>query len=340
MDAKRNEKLKGKKEKWLQFSLFPTYSSLFLFPYSLNMSGSPENQTRSYLMKRFASIGIHPRAKLGQNFLIDLNLLRLLHDSARLDQNDVVLEVGTGTGSLTGLMSQSAARVITVEVDQIMHQLAKEELQDRGNIRFVFGDILKNKNRLNPEVLETIADELKSVPNSRFKLVANLPYCVATPLMSNLLLTDFPPFSMTVTIQKELAERITARPSTKDYSSLSVWMQSQNRCKIIRTMPPSVFWPRPKVESAIIQLIYDQKLRDRIPNLTFFHRFSREIFFHRRKFLRSVLIAMLKGKLEKQDVDNIMAHHHFDEKTRAESLSVVKLLRLSETIRQLCPDMA
>ena len=303
------------------------------------MSGAPNNQTRSYLMKRFAEIGIHPRGKLGQNFLIDLNLLRLLHDSAQLEPNDVVLEVGTGTGSLTGLMSQSAARVITVEVDQIMHQLAKEELQDRDNITFIYADILQNKNRLNPEVLDAVRAAMAEVPDARFKLTANLPYSVATPLMSNLLLTDIPPHSMTVTIQKELAERIVAKPSTKDYSSLSIWMQSQCRCRIVRNMPPSVFWPRPKVDSAIMQIVYDQRLRKRIPDLEFFHEFSRSIFFHRRKFLRSVLVSMLKDKLGKPEVDAIMAKMGFNDQTRAETLRVETLLKLCETIRaQLPPE--
>ena len=290
-------------------------------------------------MKRFAEIGIHPRGKLGQNFLIDLNLLRLLHDSAQLEPNDVVLEVGTGTGSLTGLMSKSAGRVITVEVDQIMHQLAKEELQDRDNIKFVFADILQNKNRLNPEVLDAVRTAMAEVPDARFKLTANLPYSIATPLMSNLLLTDIVPHSMTVTIQKELAERIVAKPSTKDYSSLSLWMQSQCRCRVIRNMPPSVFWPRPKVDSAIIQITYDARLRKRIPDLVFFHEFSRAIFFHRRKFLRSVLVSMLKDKLGKPEVDAIMASMGFNDQTRAEQLPVEKLLKLCETIRtQLPPD--
>ena len=298
------------------------------------MSGSPDNQTRSYLMKRFAEIGIHPRGKLGQNFLIDLNLLRLLHDSAQLEPNDVVLEVGTGMGSLTGLMSQSAARVITVEVDQIMHQLAKEELQDRGNITFIHADILRNKNRLNPDVLDTVRTALAEVPGARFKLAANLPYSIATPLMSNLLLTDIPPFSMTVTIQKELADRITAKPSTKDYSSLSLWMQSQCRCHIVRIMPPSVFWPRPKVDSAILQILYDPRLRKRIPDLSFFHKFSREVFFHRRKFLRAELVAMLK---DKPVVDGIMSEMSFTDQTRAETLTVDKLLKLCEVIRKQLP---
>jgi 16S rRNA (adenine1518-N6/adenine1519-N6)-dimethyltransferase len=284
-------------------------------------------------MKRFAEIGIHPRGKLGQNFLIDLNLLRLLHDSAQLEPNDVVLEVGTGLGSLTGLMSQSAARVITVEVDQVMHQLAKEELQDRENITFIHADILRNKNRLNPDVLDAVRNALAEVPDARFKLTANLPYSIATPLMSNLLLTDIPPYSMTVTIQKELAERIVAKPSTKDFSSLSLWMQSQCRCRIVRNMPPSVFWPRPKVDSAIVQVFYDQRLRKRIPDLEFFHNFSRAVFFHRRKFLRSELISMLKGKLDKPAVDGIMAEMGFNDQTRAEALSVETLLKLCEVIR-------
>ena len=302
-----------------------------------NMSGSPDNQTRSYLMKRFAEIGIHPRGKLGQNFLIDLNLLRLLHDSAQLEPNDVVLEVGTGLGSLTGLMSQSAARVITVEVDQIMHQLAKEELQDRKNITFIHADILRNKNRLNPEVLDAVRAALAEVPDARFKLAANLPYSIATPLMSNLLLTDIPPFSMTVTIQKELADRITAKPSTKDYSSLSLWMQAQCRCRTVRVMSPSVFWPRPKVDSAILQIVYDPRLRKRIPDLEFFHKFSREVFFHRRKFLRAELVAMLK---DKPVVDGIMAEMGFTDQTRAETLTVEKLLKLSEVIRKRLPQVS
>ena len=301
------------------------------------MPGSPDNQTRSYLMKRFAEIGIHPRGKLGQNFLIDLNLLRLLHDSAQLEPHDVVLEVGTGMGSLTGLMSQSAARVITVDVDPVLHQLAKEELQDRTNITFIHADILRNKNRLNPDVLDAVRTALADVPDARFKLAANLPYSIATPLMSNLLLTDIVPHSMTVTIQKELAERIVARPSTKDYSSLSVWMQSQCRCHFVRNLPPSVFWPRPKVDSAIIHVLYDPRLRKRIPDLEFFHEFSRAVFFHRRKFLRSELISMLKNKLDKPAVDGIMSEMGFTDQTRAETLTVDQLLKLCEIIRQQLP---
>ncbi|MGL6227010.1 MAG: 16S rRNA (adenine(1518)-N(6)/adenine(1519)-N(6))-dimethyltransferase RsmA [Thermoguttaceae bacterium] len=291
-------------------------------------------QTRSYLMKKFETIGIHPRSKLGQNFLIDLNLLRLLHESANIEENDVILEVGTGTGSLTAALSAKAAAVITVELDTVLQELAKQELFGRKNIRFLQMDILRNKNRLNEEVLAAIADELAVDPNRRFKLVANLPYSIATPLMSNLLLTDFPPHSMIVTIQKELADRITAKPGTRDWGGLSLWMQSQCQTEIVRVLPPTVFWPKPKVTSAIIRVIYDPKRRKKIPDLRFFHEFSRALFFHRRKFLRSELCSAFKQTIPKEVIDQIMVELNFDEKTRAETLDLKTVLRLCERCRK------
>ena len=188
-------------------------------------------QTRSYLMKKFEALGIRPQTRLGQNFLIDLNLLRLLHESGNITRNDVILEVGTGTGSLTAPMGDKAAVVITVEVDPVIQNLAKQELFGRENIRFIKVDILKNKNRLRDEVLDVIREEL-TLPGENdekrmFKLVANLPYNVATPLISNLLLIDTPPSLMCVTIQKELADRIVAKPRSKNWGALSLWIQSQ-----------------------------------------------------------------------------------------------------------------
>ena len=300
--------------------------------------GSSNNQTRTYLMERFETLGIHPRGKLGQNFLIDLNLLHLLHESADLDTNDVVLEVGTGTGSLTGAMSQEAGCVVTVEVDSVMHEMAKQEHWDKNNIRFLFADILENKNRLNRHVLEIVREELARSPERRFKLCANLPYQIATPLMSNLLLTDIPPYSMTVTIQKEVGDRIVARPGTKDYGALAVWMQAQCDCRILRIMPPSVFWPRPKVDSAIVQVIYNQQKRKKIPNLQYFHEFARALFFHRRKFIRSVLCSAFKNKLEKEAIDSVLAELNLKGEIRAETLSVKTILALSEKFRKLLPE--
>jgi 16S rRNA (adenine1518-N6/adenine1519-N6)-dimethyltransferase len=288
-------------------------------------------------MRRFAEVGIHPNAKRGQNFLIDLNLLRMLVEAAQLDERDVVLEVGTGMGSLTTLVAPSVAAVVTVEIDPQLHQLASEELIDCENVRLLALDALRNKNNLASEVLEALAQELAAGPDRRLKLVANLPYAVATPVISNLLASDLVPTSMTVTIQKELADRIMARPSTKDYSALSVWMQSQCHIELVRVMPPTVFWPRPKVNSAIIHIVVDQQRRDQIPDRAFFHEFVRSMFFHRRKFLRSELASAFKGRLTKSDADEIMAAVDFGPTTRAEELDVPAMLRLCEAVRARLP---
>ena len=228
--------------------------------------------------------------------------------------------------------------MVTVEVDSVMHEMAKQEHWDKNNIRFLFADILENKNRLNRHVLEIVREELARSPERRFKLCANLPYQIATPLMSNLLLTDIPPYSMTVTIQKEVGGRIVARPGTKDYGALAVWMQAQCDCRILRIMPPSVFWPRPKVDSAIVQVIYNQQKRKKIPNLQYFHEFVRALFFHRRKFIRSVLCSAFKNKLEKEAIDSVLAELNLKGEIRAETLSVKTILALSEKFRKLLPE--
>jgi 16S rRNA (adenine1518-N6/adenine1519-N6)-dimethyltransferase len=297
-----------------------------------------KKQTQSFLRRRFAEIGVQPRAKLGQNFLIDLNLQHALVDAADLGPNDVVLEVGTGTGSLTALMAPQAARVVTVEVDVNLHALAAEELSHFDNIRMLQFDVLKNKNQLAPKLLETLEEELGAEPGRCLKLAANLPYHVATPLMSNLLMLDWAPKQMTVTIQKELADRIVARPRTKDYSSLSIWMQSQCRTEILRVMAPSVFWPRPKVTSAIVQVTLDPKMRDRLPDRTYFHQFVRSMFFHRRKFLRSELLSAFKNQLDKPQVDGVMTEMGLAPTARAEELSVNQMLDLCERMMAVAGD--
>ena len=297
-----------------------------------------KKQTQSFLRKRFAEIGIQPRAKLGQNFLIDLNLQHALVDDAKLQPNDVVLEVGTGTGSLTALMAPHVASVVTVEVDADLHSLAEEELSEFNNIRMLQFDVLKNKNQLAPELLEVLKAELDAEPGRCLKLAANLPYHVATPLMSNLLMLDWPPKQMTVTIQKELADRIVARPKTKDYGALSIWMQSQCRTEILRVMSPSVFWPRPKVTSAIVQVTLNEQRRAQIPDRAYFHQFVRSMFFHRRKFLRSELLSAYKKRVGKPEVDGVMADMGLIPTARAEELAVSQMLDLCERMRAVAGD--
>ena len=295
-------------------------------------------QTISYLTQRFAEAGIRPVTRNGQNFLVDLNLVELLVESAALDQRDVVLEVGTGTGSLTAMMAKLAGHVVTVEIDAQLQQLAAEELVHLGNVTMIQRDALRNKNQVADEVLAAIREQLAEFPAARFKLAANLPYNIATPLISNLLTLDDPPFSMTVTIQLELARRITARPRSKDYSALSIWVQSQCKTEIVRELPPDVFWPRPKVRSAIIRITPKEALRSRIRDREFFHQHVRAMFFHRRKFLRSCILSGYKGRLTKPQTDEIMEAMELAPDARSEQLSVEQMLDLSNRIQDVLDE--
>ena len=290
-------------------------------------------QTISYLQQRFREIGIRPNTRHGQNFLIDLNLIEFLAYSADIQKNDVVLEVGTGMGSLTAKLAERACQVVTVEIDEQLSNLAQEELSAADNVTFLQQDALRNKNSLHENVLDTVRQKLSEGEGRAFKLVANLPYNIATPVISNLLLSDPYPDAMTVTIQKELADRLTASPSTKDYGSLSVWVQSVAFTAILRELPPSVFWPRPKVTSAIVQIVSDPQKRAMITDLGFFHRFVRTIFLHRRKFLRGSLLSAHKHELDKPDVDAIMRALEFGTDSRAEQLSIEQLYQLSVAVK-------
>ena len=302
---------------------------------------STSRQTASFLIRRFEEAGLRPDTHKGQNFLIDLNLLGILADAAELGPKDVVLEIGTGLGALTALMSPRVAAVVTVEVDNHVQRLAAEELVNCTNVTLLHQDALRNKNNFDDTVLATVAEKLAAVPGGQFKLVANLPYNIATPVISNLLSTELTPVSMTVTIQKELADRLTARPSTKDYSALSIWVQSQCDVTVLRVMPPEVFWPRPKVHSAIVHVVPNAEKKARIPDPAFFHTFVRAMFFHRRKLLRNELLSAFKDQFDKPVVDALMAELGLDANTRAEQLTVEAMLRLCEAARQrLSPQTA
>ena len=293
----------------------------------------PPRQTISYLRSRMREVGLQPDKRHGQNFLIDLNLIELIARSAEITSNDVVLEVGTGMGSLTGLMAPDAAHIVTVEIDAGLAQIASEELERFDNITLLQQDALRNKNNIHPTVIETVLSKLED-PTLQLKLVANLPYNIATPLISNLLHWDRTPSLMSVTIQKELADRIMAVPSTKDYSALSIWVQSVAEVELVRELPPTVFWPPPKVDSAIIRIRPQLEKRQRIPDLQFYHTFVRALFFHRRKYLRSVLNSAFKRELEKNEVDDVLESSPFHAEMRAEQLHVEEIQDLSELFRQ------
>lgn len=286
-------------------------------------------------MRLFERHGFNPRSDLGQNFLIDLNIIEYVVEQGHIKPTDIVLEVGTGTGGMTTFMAQKARHVISVEYDRNMHTLASEATQKYDNITLLNCDALKNKNRLNPVVLEEIDQQLKANPGSHLKLVANLPYNVATPIISNLVASDLPWNRMVVTIQYELGLKMSCKPATSNYGALSVWLQSQCFVKLLKKVGPTVFWPRPKVDSAIVQLTPNPPLKQKIEDRVFFQDFLRRVFQHRRKLMRSTLVGMYSKQLSKAEVDALLEAHGYErEKTRAEELTVPEMIELANAFQE------
>jgi 16S rRNA (adenine1518-N6/adenine1519-N6)-dimethyltransferase len=291
---------------------------------------TPPRQTLSYLRNLFAERGLRPKNKLGQNFLIDLNLLDLLVRSAELSREDLALEVGSGTGSLTARLADLAGAVFSVEVDPAFYTLARETTAGRDNVHLVHADILKNKNLLNPPVTEALADFRARSGYTRFKLVANLPYAVATPVIANLLMADPTLERMVVMVQWEMAERLTAAPGSKDFGALSVLVQSLADVELIRRLPPAAFWPRPLVASAIVRIRPDARKRSRVGDVPRFRYFLRDLYVHRRKNLRGALAGLPSGRVPRAEVDRKLAELGLPGTIRSEALDVEQHLRLCE----------
>jgi 16S rRNA (adenine1518-N6/adenine1519-N6)-dimethyltransferase len=285
-------------------------------------------QTLSYLRNLLTDRGIEPKNKLGQNFLIDLNLLDMVVRSAELTKEDLVLEVGTGTGTLTGRLADEAGAVVSVEIDPAFYSLTQEFLGGRPNVRLLNLDALKNKNELNPVVLAALDEMSAQFGCTRRKLVANLPYVVATPVICNTLIADLNFTAMVVMVQWEIAERLTAAVGSHDYSSLAVLVQSVADVEIIRRLAPTVFWPRPKVDSAIVKIVPSPEKRARVGDVQKFRIFLRDLYSHRRKNLRGALAGWPSGRREKPEVDRKLAELGIAGTIRAEELDVDQHLRL------------
>jgi 16S rRNA (adenine1518-N6/adenine1519-N6)-dimethyltransferase len=285
-------------------------------------------QTQSYLRELFQVNRLHPKNKLGQNFLIDLNLVDFIVRAAELTRADLAFEVGSGTGSLTARLAEVAGSVLSVEIDPAFHQLACETVHAHDNVRIVLADALKNKNQMNPEVVANLEELKEKYRPERVKLVANLPYAVATPVISNLLISDLPIERMIVTVQWEIAEKMIAGPSTKEYGALAILVQSLADTEMLRKLGPSVFWPKPQVDSGIVKIVPNGEKRRRIPNVQGFRNFLRDLYSHRRKNLRGGLIAMTGHQHEKHIVDAKLAELGYAGTERAESLSIEQHLQL------------
>jgi 16S rRNA (adenine1518-N6/adenine1519-N6)-dimethyltransferase len=297
----------------------------------MTLAGASRGHTQRHIQQLLGSRGLVPRSSLGQCFLTDLNLLDILLDAADVGLDDLVLEVGTGTGSLTSRLASRARAVLSVELDRGLCGLASESLSEFGNVRLLQADILANKNSLNPEVLQAVDQFAAIGAAAKLKLVANLPYAVATPVISLILLDERPWERLVVTIQKELADRLMARPRTKDYGSLSIATQALGQVELLRELPPSAFWPRPAVWSAFVRIQPCPAKRAAIRDVRTFSKFVRGVMLHRRKVLRTAM-SSLCSQVSKSEIDTFLTGQGIDLRTRAEALTPEEFVSLSNQL--------
>ncbi|WP_423243574.1 16S rRNA (adenine(1518)-N(6)/adenine(1519)-N(6))-dimethyltransferase RsmA [Clostridium thermarum] len=257
---------------------------------------------------------------LGQNFLIDDSVLEDIVEGAEICKDDFVIEIGPGVGTLTRELLKKAKKVCAIELDSDLIPILQNELKDFDNF------ILINKDALKVDFNELIGEE------NSVKLVANLPYYVTTPIILKLLTGGYPFKSLTIMIQKEVAERIDAVPGGKDYGSLTLLVQYYCNTRIIRKVAPSSFIPQPKVESMVINLERLETPRVKVKDEKLFFDLIRDSFNMRRKTLSN---ALKNVKLSKEDITKAFEIAGIDPRRRGETLSIGEFARLADAIKDL-----
>jgi 16S rRNA (adenine1518-N6/adenine1519-N6)-dimethyltransferase len=244
-------------------------------------------QTKKQIAALLDSAGLRLRKRYGQHFLIDRNLMNKLVESAQIDRADVVLEIGAGTGSLTGLLARRAGAVVAVEIDPGLCAIAAEQLQARGhhNVRLIQADILARKSELAPRVLGSLRQEQARL-GGRTRMVANLPFDVASPVLMDLLLAHPRIDPLCFTVQKEVAQRILSPAGRRHYGPMSVLIQAVADVTRLAPVPRQAFWPGPQVDAMMLRIDGSAAKRSRIAPLTSFAAMVRTLFGHRRKTLR------------------------------------------------------
>ncbi|MHC5022809.1 MAG: 16S rRNA (adenine(1518)-N(6)/adenine(1519)-N(6))-dimethyltransferase RsmA [Planctomycetota bacterium] len=234
-------------------------------------------QTLSEIRALLAERGLRPKHRLGQNFLHDKNQIRRLVEAAGVGPGDQVLEVGPGTGALTEALLDRGCSIVCCELDRDLAGILRDRLADR--ITLIVGDCLERGRALNADIARALGDRT-------FVLVANLPYQVASPLMTCLLLDHPTCAGQYVTIQKEVADRLTAPPGGREYGPLGIIIRAQADVHRIGTVSPSCFWPAPKVTSAMVAIT--PKPSPGLDNAHAFARFITTLFSKRRKQLGTI----------------------------------------------------
>lgn len=259
--------------------------------------------------------------KYGQNFLIDSSILDKIIDSAGITKDDCVLEIGPGIGTMTQRLCEAAGKVIAVEIDDKLIPILADTLQMYDNVEVIHNDILK------VDIKSLSEKENKGRP---LKVVANLPYYITTPVIMGLLESNVPMESITIMVQKEVADRMRTGPGSKEYGALSLAVQYYSSPSIVTVVPPSCFMPPPKVESTIIRLELFKEKPVVVKDEVLLFRLIRASFNQRRKTLVNGLSNGMGWNLSKEEVAATLVEAGFSETVRGETLSLSDFGKLSD----------
>lgn len=261
--------------------------------------------------------------KFGQNFLIDTHVLDKIIGSAEITKDDVVLEIGPGIGTMTQYLACAAKKVIAVEIDKALIPILEDTLSEYENVRVINHDVLK------VDIAKLAEEENGGKP---IKVVANLPYYITTPIIMGLFENHVPIKSITVMVQKEVADRMQVGPGTKDYGALSLAVQYYAKPYIVANVPPNCFMPRPKVGSAVIRLTRHAAPPVKVDNEKWMFDIIRASFNQRRKTLANGLFNSDKIDLPKDVITEAIAKLGKGESVRGESLSLEEFAALSNDL--------
>ncbi|MBQ6814068.1 MAG: 16S rRNA (adenine(1518)-N(6)/adenine(1519)-N(6))-dimethyltransferase RsmA [Lachnospiraceae bacterium] len=259
--------------------------------------------------------------KFGQNFLIDTHVLDKIISAAGITKDDMVLEVGPGIGTMTQYLCESAGKVIAVEIDKnLIPILENDTLKDYDNVRVINEDILKL------DINKLVDEENGGKP---IKVVANLPYYITTPIIMGLFESQVPIESITIMVQKEVADRMQVGPGTKDYGALSLAVQYYAKPEIIANVPPNCFMPRPNVGSAVIKLTRHKQVPVQVKDEKLMFKLIRAAFNQRRKTLQNSINNSPELSLSKEQVVNALDTMGLSQTIRGEALSLEQFAELA-----------
>lgn len=276
-------------------------------------------RTRAILEKH----GFSFKKSLGQNFLIDTNILHRIVDHAEITSETGAIEIGPGIGALTEQLAKRAKQVVAFEIDGRLLPILADTLSPYENVEVIHEDVLK------ANVRSVIDEKMQGVKD--IMVVANLPYYVTTPIIMKLLTENLPLRGIVVMLQKEVADRISAAPGTKNYGSLSIAIQYYTTAETVMTVPRTVFVPQPNVDSAVIRLLRREEPAVKVQNESFFFDIIRAAFGQRRKTILNNLTSNLpNGKIHKEVIEKCLETANIDPKRRGETLSIQEFGQLSD----------